>query len=160
VVFTNAGTSDVTISNVVVSGAGFTASGIQSGQIVTAGKTVTLNVTFAPSGSGSVSGSITLTSNATNSPLTVSLSGSGAQTSAHSVGLSWTSSASVVAGYNVYRSQTSGGPYTKLDSSLVPTNSYTDATVVSGQTYYYVATSVSSVGIESADSTQVVAVIP
>lgn len=160
VVFTNAGNSDVTISNVTVSGAGYTAAGIQSGQIVNAGKTVTLNVTFAPSGSGASSGSITLTSNATNSPSTLSLSGTGAQTTSHSVGLSWTASTSVVAGYNVYRSQTSGGPYTKLDASIVPTNSYTDSAVLSGQTYYYVATSMTSSGVESADSTQVTAVIP
>ena len=67
---------------------------------------------------------------------------------------------SVVAGYNVYRSQTSGGPYSKLDSSIVAADAYTDSSVQSGQTYYYVVTSVTSSGVESADSTQVSATVP
>ena len=37
VIFTNGGNSNVTISNVTVSGAGYTASGVSSGQIVTSG---------------------------------------------------------------------------------------------------------------------------
>jgi fibronectin type 3 domain-containing protein len=40
--------------------------------------------------------------------------------------------------YNVYRSQTNGGPYTKVGSST--TTSYTDVNVTNGLTYYYVMT--------------------
>jgi fibronectin type 3 domain-containing protein len=74
--------------------------------------------------------------------------------------LSWTASTSVVSGYNVYRSAVSGGPYTKVNSSLIVTTSYTDSTVQSGTTYFYVVTSVDASNVESAFSTQVSATIP
>ena len=77
-----------------------------------------------------------MTSNATNSPTTISLSGTGAQAVPPSVTLSWTDSATTVSGYNVYRSTVSGGPYSKLDSALVATTQYVDSTVQAGQTYY------------------------
>jgi|SRR5437870_567894 len=44
--------------------------------------------------------------------------------------------------YNVYRGTQSGGPYQRLNLSPQPDNSYTDATVQSGLTYFYVATAV------------------
>ena len=159
--FTNGGNSNVTISNVTVSGAGYTANGIGSGQIVAPGKSATLNVTFAPASTGSLPGSVTVTSNAGNSPASVTLSGTGAQQQvSHSVTLTWTASTSTVTGYNVYRSQVSGGPYTKLDSSAVAATSYADSTVSAGQTYFYVVTSVNSSGVESADSSEVSATVP
>ena len=65
----------------------------------------------------------------------------------HRVSLNWVASTSQnVAGYNAYRATTSGGPYTKLNSSLVLGTSYTDDTVRSGRTYYYVATAVDTSG--------------
>jgi len=82
------------------------------------------------------------------------------QTVSHSVTLTWTASTSTVSGYNVYRSTVSGGPYTKLNSTLVAATTYTDTTVQSGQTYFYVATAVDSSAVESADSTEVSATIP
>ena len=160
VVFTNGGNSNVTISNVTVSGAGYTAGGVQAGQIVTPGQTATLNVTFAPAGTGLIPGSVTITSNATNSPASITLSGTGVQPVSHSVTLTWTASTSTVSGYNVYRSTVSGGPYTKLNSTLVAATTYVDSTVQAGQTYFYVVTSVDSSGVESADSTEVSATVP
>ena len=78
----------------------------------------------------------------------------------HSVSLGWTPSNSPnVVGYNVYRSTTSGGPYTKLTSSVAGT-SYTDTTVQAGKTYYYVATSVDNSSKESSYSNQTQAVVP
>jgi len=65
-----------------------------------------------------------------------------------------------VTGYNVYRSTTSGGTYTKINTSLVTGTSYTDATVVSGQTYFYETTSVDSSGVESPSSNAVQVTIP
>ena len=79
---------------------------------------------------------------------------------AHSVALSWTASASAVTGYNVYRSTASGSGYTKLNSSLVAGLSYSDSSVSTGATYFYVATSVDSGGDESLNSNQVSAAIP
>lgn len=80
----------------------------------------------------------------------------------HPVVLNWTASTSSnVAGYNIYRSTTSGSGYVKLNSSLVTGTTYTDATSQPGQTYYYVATSVDSSGNESAySSPPSVAVMP
>jgi hypothetical protein len=54
----------------------------------------------------------------------------------------------------------SGSSYTMLNASLVAVLNYTDATVVSGTTYYYVTTAVDSSGNESAYSDQVSAPIP
>jgi Carboxypeptidase regulatory-like domain len=85
---------------------------------------------------------------------------SAATQTSNSVDLSWIASVSVVSGYNVYRGTTNGGPYTKINSSLVTTLSYTDTAVASGSIYYYVCTSVDSEGLESIYSNQVTAQIP
>ncbi len=66
----------------------------------------------------------------------------------------------MVTGYNLYRSQVTGGPYTKLNTSLDALTSYTDNTVSAGQTYYYVTTAVDSSGDESSYSNEVKAVVP
>jgi hypothetical protein len=82
-------------------------------------------------------------------------------TISHSVSLTWSASTSAsIAGYNVYRSTTSGGPYTQLNTSLVTTTSYTDASVVAGQTYYYVTTAVNTSSEQSAYSNQAQATVP
>ena len=78
----------------------------------------------------------------------------------HSATLTWTASTSVVVGYNVYRGSTSGGPYTKLNSSLDASTTFTDSSVLSGQTYYFVVTAVDSNNVESAYSNEVTATIP
>jgi fibronectin type 3 domain-containing protein len=79
----------------------------------------------------------------------------------HNVVLNWTgSTSSNIAGYNVYRATTSGGPYTKLNTSTVVPTTYTDITVLSGQTYYYVATTVDTGGNESVYSNQALAPVP
>jgi hypothetical protein len=78
----------------------------------------------------------------------------------HSVTLSWNASTSTVSGYNVYRSTTSGSGYVKLDSALITGTSFTDTTVQSGITYFYVTTSVDSGGVESGLSNQASVTIP
>lgn len=74
--------------------------------------------------------------------------------------LNWTPSSSSYSGFNVYRSSVSGGPYNRIDATMIPTNSYTDSTVASGQTYYYVATEIDTNGVESLYSSEVPAIIP
>jgi ASPM-SPD-2-Hydin domain-containing protein/centrosomal CEP192-like protein/Ig-like domain-containing protein/immunoglobulin I-set domain protein/BACON domain-containing protein len=160
VTLTNAGNANITISNVTVAGAGFNASGVSTGLILTPGQAATLTATFAPAATGSVTGSIAVASDATNSPDIITVSGTGAAVVNHSVALSWTASTSSVMGYNTYSSKTSGGPYTKLTSTPVAAMAYTDATVQSGLTYYYVVTSVDSSNMESAYSTEVSATVP
>jgi fibronectin type 3 domain-containing protein len=105
-----------------------------------------------------VAGSITVVSNATGSPATVALTGTGVVPP--SVTLGWTASTSTVSGYNIYRGTISGGPYVKVNSSLITTLAYTDTTVQSGTTYFYVATAVDSSGNESVNSNEVSAPVP
>jgi fibronectin type 3 domain-containing protein len=62
-------------------------------------------------------------------------------------------------GYNVYRA-TETGSYGKLDSSLVTGTKFTDATVAAGTTYKYVVTAVDTLGLESAFSEAITAVVP
>ena len=80
----------------------------------------------------------------------------------HPTILNWVASTSSnLAGYNVYRSTTSGGTYTKLNSSLITGTTFTDGTCQAGQTYYYAATAVDTSGNESAySSPPLQAVIP
>jgi hypothetical protein len=160
VTLTNTGSSNVTISGVSVSGAGFTAGGGVSGLIVSPGQSTAVHTTFSPFTTGSYAGSLTVTSNAKNSPLSIALSGTGVAASTHSVALSWNASSSSVAGYNVYVSSSSAGPYSLLNSSPVPSTSYVDTNVLSGDTYYFRITSVSSSYQESAPSGTVQATIP
>jgi len=157
---TNTGNSNVTISSLTISGAGFSASGVTSGTTLTPNQAVTLSVTFAPASAGSLTGSVSVVSNATNSPATIALSGTGVQLIAHSAALSWTASTSVVTGYNIYRGTVSGGPYAKLNSSLIALTTYTDSTVQSGQTYFYIVTAVDASNVESAYSNEISAIIP
>jgi hypothetical protein len=158
---TNTGNSNVTISSVTVTGAGFSAGGVSSGLTLTPNQNAVLTVTFAPTTSGSVNGSVAIASNATGSPTTVSLTGTGVSQSSHSVGLSWDASTSTgVIGYFVYRGAVSGGPYTKQNSSADANLAYTDSAIASGQTYFYVVTAVDSSNVESAYSNEVSAVIP
>jgi hypothetical protein len=157
----NTGNSSVTISSVNVSGTGFTVSGVSSGETLTAGQSVPVTVQFAPAVAGAVSGSVSLISNATNSPAAMGLSGSGAQLSVHTVGLTWMDSASTVSGYNVYRGTSTGGPYaSKLTPSPISSTQFTDTGLQSGQTYFYVVTAVDSNGAESVYSNQATASIP
>jgi fibronectin type 3 domain-containing protein len=65
-----------------------------------------------------------------------------------------------VSGYNVYRTTTSGTGYIKVNASLVAALNYTDSTVQSATTYYYVTTAVDASGNESVYSNEVQAVIP
>jgi subtilisin family serine protease len=56
------------------------------------------------------------------------------------VDLSWAASElEIVAGYNIYRASESGGPYSRLNPSIVTETSYLDTSVTNGVTYYYVA---------------------
>jgi fibronectin type 3 domain-containing protein len=83
-------------------------------------------------------------------------------TSSHYVTLTWTASTtSGVTGYNVYRSNTTGEPYTKLTSTALgaTTATYTDSSVIAGTTYYYAATALVG-STESGYSTQASATVP
>jgi len=74
---TNNGGSSATISQVGISGTGFTLSGVTTPVTLAAGQSTTFSVEFAPSSAASDSGSVTITSDASDPTLTVALSGSG-----------------------------------------------------------------------------------
>jgi Abnormal spindle-like microcephaly-assoc'd, ASPM-SPD-2-Hydin len=150
----------VTVSSVNVSNGVFTVSGLSFPVTIPAGQNAQFTVTFTPQATGAASGTASFTSDAANSPAVLSLSGTGTQTQ-HSVALSWTASNSPnIEGYNVYRGTTSGGPYSRINSSLNAGTNYTDNTVVDGTTYYYVTTAVNTSSQESGYSNQAQAVIP
>jgi len=81
------------------------------------------------------------------------------QQSTHPVQLTWQASTSVVVGYNIYRGTADGGPYTRIATLITPLN-YTDSSVASSTTYYYVTTAVDSAGVESEYSNQASAKVP
>jgi hypothetical protein len=155
------GNTNASISKVAVSGTGFVLGSSGASVILDPSQSETYTVNFDPKAAGSVTGTLTITSNAANSPLNISLSGSGAAAAAkHTVALSWERSSSTVTGYFVYRSTKSGGPYTQLNPTPEANPSYSDGSVSNGQAYYYYVTAVNSSNIQSADSNQVSVTIP
>lgn len=71
------------------------------------------------------------------------------------VDLTWDDNTeSDLAGYNVYRSTTSGSGYSQINGSLVTSSSYSDSNVTGGTTYFYVVTAVDNSSNESANSNE------
>jgi hypothetical protein len=157
VTLTNTGTTNVTISNVLVTGAGFSATGAGANTTLAPGQTAALNVTFAPSALGSAVGSITIGSNAPG--VSITLAGSGGQLSSHTVALSWDPSTSDVVGYNVYR-LLADGTYGKINPAPTAVTDYTDTNLQSGSSYTYVVTAITADNTESDYSDLVIATIP
>ncbi len=151
--------ASVTVTSASSTNNEFALSGISLPVTLASGQSATFTVTFSPQASGATSGTMSFVSNASNSPALETLTGTGAQATQHTVNLTWDASSGAV-GYNLYRSTVSGGPYTMINPSLDGTTAYTDNTVVSGDTYYYVATAVNSESQESGYSNVATAVIP
>jgi hypothetical protein len=75
VTVTNGGSASLSISSVAVSG-NFSASGC-SGTSLAVGAKCSISITFGPKGYGKLTGALTITSNASGSPITIALSGTG-----------------------------------------------------------------------------------
>src|SRR5580765_1337227 len=71
----NSGTASVTMSSASGTGAGFGTSGLALPTSIAPGQQGTFNVVFTPSSAGNAAGSISLVSDAPNSPLVISASG-------------------------------------------------------------------------------------
>lgn len=163
------GNSDVEISSVSISGAGFSVIGGEK-TTLSPGEQLALTVKFKPPKSGSASGNVTIASNASNSTGKVSLSGSASNSSTsstqtnedvtqHIVTLQWDGSiAPEAVGYYVYRG-TRDGSYKKISPTIAGT-SFADMTVTSGQNLVYVVTAVDSNGVESGFSNPVTVTVP
>ena len=138
-------------------------SGFQSGATVTFGGIAAQSVTIV--GSTQIQ-AVTPVSPAGTVSITVTNSNSQSGTLAsvfsyfHTVGLAWADNSSGLSGFNVYRSSTSGGPYTRINSTLLPATTFTDSSVQAGQTYFYVTTAVNSSNVESGYSNQAQTVVP
>ncbi|MBZ5651910.1 MAG: choice-of-anchor D domain-containing protein [Acidobacteriia bacterium] len=152
--------SNVTITSATSTSPEFHLAGLSLPTTIAAGQSATVSVTFTPQSSGAASGSISLISNAANTPVVETLSGSGTATPSHTVSLRWSPSSSVVAGYNVYRGSTPGGPYAKINPTVAASTTYLDSSVQSGMTYYYVSTAITMGGLESKYSSPSQATIP
>jgi len=79
-----------------------------------------------------------------------------AQSKNSQVYLTWTSnSENDLSGYNIYRSTSTGGPYSKINSTITTINHYTDTGLTNTVKYYYAITAEDTSGNESAYSTEV-----
>jgi len=77
VVATNHGPSDVTVSEVRTTDSKFKVSTLNLPQVLAAGESLAVSVTFAPTAKGEVGGSVILSSNASNRVLYLALAGGG-----------------------------------------------------------------------------------
>ena len=137
--------------------------GFQSGASVTFGGTASTSVTLVSSTEIQAVSPVSLAGTVSISvanPDSQSGTLASAFTYFHTVSLSWTESASGVSGFNVYRSSTSGGPYARVNTTLLSGTTFNDQNVQAGQTYFYVTTAVNSSSVESNYSNQAEAVIP
>lgn len=155
-----AGSTDIQVASAGWSGTGYTVDGITFPVTVAAGSSVPFTVTFTPQTAGTLNGSVSFISNATNSPTVENFTGNGTAAPPHTVTLSWAASTSTVIGYNIYRTTQSGSYSSPLNSSPQSALTYTDSTVQGGTTYYYVVTSVDSGSRESIHSNEVVVAVP
>lgn len=72
------------------------------------------------------------------------------------IALDWSdSSAESLSGYDVFRATVNGGPYTKINGSIVTSSQYADSAVIANTTYYYVVQAVVAGQPASANSAQV-----
>jgi Abnormal spindle-like microcephaly-assoc'd, ASPM-SPD-2-Hydin len=168
----NAGSAAVTLQGITVSGSGFGYSDLSPGYSIPPSQKVTFQVWFSPKVAGPAAATLTLLSPSLSTPGTLSMTGDGISAtgnpsptpvppaSQHTVSLTWNASSSKVIGYRVYRSEASGGSYNALNGTAITALDYSDDSVSTGTTYYYVVTAVDSAGAESVYSNQATAVIP
>jgi hypothetical protein len=168
----NVGNTQVQVVSVSLAGQGFGFANLPSGFTLAPQQNVSFTVWFRPNATGAASGALSLSSPNLAAPVQLAMSGTGVASApssggggtppsgAHSVSLSWGASASQVSGYFVYRGNTSGGPYTRISSGVVPGLSYGDSSVSNGATYFYVVTAVDAQGFESGYSNEAAASVP
>jgi len=149
----------VQVTSAVVAGTGFSVPGPAFPLTISSGQSVTLSVEFAPSASGSVSGQLTIQSNAANGTIVVPLSATG---DVYKVQLNWNapSNSDPVAGYFVFRAINGGSTFQQLNATPTTATSYLDSTIVDGQNYMYYVVSVDSAGSQSTPSNTTTIDIP
>lgn len=160
---TSSGTSQLTVNSGTVTGSGFGISGIAFPLTLNPGQSATLNITFDPTVTGTATGVVTLSSNATSGgTATISLNANGAAQS-YSVNLTWsapTSSTDPVAGYNVFRATGASTSYQLQNPAVDAQTAFTDSNVQNGTSYSYYVESVDAQGNPSAPSNVFTVAIP
>lgn len=171
VALTNTGNVPVAVGSVSLSNPAFSVTGLSAGVSLAPNQKVEFQVWYHPSSSGSSSGTVTISSPSVSNPVKLAVAGTAnAQTNPnppppsapadHSVTLDWNASPSAIVGYNVYRGDSSGGPYSRVNAAVVLGTNFKDSGVEAGTRYFYVVTAVDSKGDESAYSNQVSAQVP
>ncbi len=150
----------VTISSDQSTSSEFAILGLALPVTIQAGQSLAVTIQFTPNASGTANAKAGFVSNAENSPTVEQLTGTGVAQGSHSVYLSWEPGDGNAVGYNIFRGTAPGGPFEQINGALDASTNYTDDTVVSGDTYYYVATEVNAQGQESAYSNVAQAIIP
>jgi len=97
---TNTGGTTVTISLATASGTGFSISGLNLPVTLAANQSATFNVIFTPASAGAASGAVSIVSDASNSPLSIPLSGTGQSAGALTANPSSASFGNVTVGSN------------------------------------------------------------
>jgi hypothetical protein len=168
VILTNTGNLSLSISSVSVANPVFAVSGISRGVTLSPGQKLEFQVWFHPTASGKAAATISLDSSAGATPVKLAVTGSASTsatstpttTASHSVTLDWNNRSSSTEGYHVYRGEAAGGPFERLDATLLESTSYKDSRVMGGGHYFYVVTAVGEGGSESAYSNEVSVEIP
>jgi hypothetical protein len=122
VTLTNNGGTPVTISQVIPSAAGFQVSGLTAQTTIAPNQSIVFNTTFAPTKTGTASGALSIVSDASNSPLNISLSGVALAAGALSPGPSSANFGNVTVGNNQTAPMTvtnTGGETVTLSSATV-----------------------------------------
>ena len=149
----NATGASVTVTGATTTNSVFSIGGLALPVTIPAGQSASFSITFSPLISGTVNGTLTISSNAQPSTATLALSGSGTAAPTHTVSLSWNASTSSgVSGYNVYRAlyaNSTCGSFSKINSVLDTGTLYTDNSVTDGKAYCYATTAVNTSNQES-----------
>ena len=164
----NTGNIALSISSVSVASSAFSISGLAKGVSLSPDQQVEFQVWFHPTVAGNSSSTITVGTSSLSTSVKLGVAGSATNSTtsspssvpSHAVTLNWDPSTSSVAGYHIYRSETSNGPFQRVSSSVIASLNYRDASVQNGGHYYYVVTAVEADGSESIYSNEVAAVIP
>jgi hypothetical protein len=148
--------ASVNVSSAGTNNAAFSLTGLNLPATIAAGQSVPFTVTFTPTTTGAETATLSFTGNASNSPTTGTLTGTGTAAPAYDVALSWNGSpSSDISGYNIYRAvyaNSNCGSFAKINGSLNASTGYTDTSVVDGISYCYEATAVNSSNQESGPS--------
>lgn len=168
VTLTNTGNIALAINSIDVPNSAFSVSGLSKGVSLSADQKLEFKVSFHPVASGNSAATISLGTSTSLAPVKLAVSGAAtnspsapAANSSHSVTLDWLAGSKADAGFHVYRSDVSGGPFARINPGTITDLKYVDTNVTAGGHYFYVVTAVGEGGgSESRNSNEVMVVIP